>query len=409
MTFGYSGTNWQAGGLQPVRLPEITLTESAVAIETFNRPYPVDIQTPYVEIDEDRLISNLKEMQQKADKAGVRLRPHIKTHKSLMIANRQLQLGAIGVTASKPDEALVFVEGGIPSVTLAYPIVRPDSIGRLIRSAQIRDTELMFIAAHEIGIQAIGAAAEAHDVKLGVFLKVDVGLGRVGVKPQDPAAVVLAQKIAQHPYLAFAGLFSHAGHAYGSKSAEELANIANAEAQALLHLAEQLKEVGVEVPAISVGSTPTCLGAPIPSGITEIRPGNYAFLDRTALRLGIASGDNIALSIIATVVAHNDHHFIIDAGSKSLSSDLGAHGSGGGGFGLAVSVWGDTSEMWEIERLSEEHGFVRFSDTPPPVGSRVRIFPNHSCAVIAQFDQVALRQPDGRTRTLSTEARGHQT
>jgi len=119
MTFGYSGTNWQAGGLQPVRLPEITLTESAVAIETFNRPYPVDIQTPYVEIDEDRLISNLKEMQQKADKAGVRLRPHIKTHKSLMIANRQLQLGAIGVTASKPDEALVFVEGGIPSVTLA--------------------------------------------------------------------------------------------------------------------------------------------------------------------------------------------------------------------------------------------------------------------------------------------------
>lgn len=199
--------NKLAGTGLAVRLPEITLTEPAVAIETFNRPYPVDIQTPYVEIDEDRLIRNLKEMQQKADKAGVRLRPHIKTHKSLMIANRQLQLGAIGVTASKPDEALVFVEGGIPSVTLAYPIVRPDSIGRLIRSAQIRDTELMFIAAHEIGIQAIGAAAEAHDVKLGVFLKVDVGLGRVGVKPQDPAAVVLAQKIAQHPYLAFAGLF----------------------------------------------------------------------------------------------------------------------------------------------------------------------------------------------------------
>ncbi|OIS92386.1 alanine racemase [Brucella cytisi] len=385
------------------------MIEQAVAINNFNRPNPVDIQTPYVEINEDRLMRNLKEMQQKADNAGVSLRPHIKTHKSLTIAKRQLQLGAIGVTASKPDEALIFVKGGIPSVTLAYPVVRPDSISHLIRAAQIFDAKLSFIAAHEIGIQAIATAAKAHDVKLGVFLKVDVGLGRVGVKPRDPVAIVLAQKIVQHPHLAFTGLFSHAGHAYGSKSAEELADIANAEAQTLLHLAEQLKEAGVEVPAISVGSTPTCFGAPIPSGITEIRPGNYAFLDRTALRLGIASGDSIALSIIATVVAHNDHHFIVDAGSKSLSSDLGAHGSGGGGFGIAVGVGEGTSKMWEVERLSEEHGFVCFSDTPPLVGSRVRIFPNHSCAVIAQFDQVTLRQSDGRTRTLSIEARGHQT
>lgn len=155
-----------------------------------------------------------------------------------------------------------------------------------------------------------------------------------------------------------------------------------------------MKEVGVEVPAISVGSTPTCLGAPIPSGITEIRPGNYAFLDRTALRLGIASGDNIALSIIATVVAHNDHHFIIDAGSKSLSSDLGAHGSGGGGFGLAVSVWGDTSEMWEIERLSEEHGFVRFSDTPPLSAVVFAYFP----IIPVQLSPNSTRSPcDNRT------------
>ncbi len=263
------------------------MIEQAVAINNFNRPNPVDIQTPYVEINEDRLMRNLKEMQQKADNAGVSLRPHIKTHKSLTIAKRQLQLGAIGVTASKPDEALVFVEGGIPSVTLAYPIVRPDSISRLIRAAQIFDAKLSFIAAHEIGIRAIATAAKAHDVKLGVFLKVDVGLGRVGVKPRDPVAIVLAQKIVRHPHLAFTGLFfSHAGHAYGSKSAGELADIANAEAQTLLHLAEQLKEAGVEVPAISVGSTPTCFGAPIPSGITEIRP--ETTLSLTALRFASA-------------------------------------------------------------------------------------------------------------------------
>lgn len=385
------------------------MTDPAVAIDPFDRPHPVDLPTPYVEIDEDRLTRNLKGMQHKADQAGAALRPHIKTHKSPTIAERQLQLGAIGVTASKPEEALVFIEEGIRSVTLAYPIVRQDSINRLICSARNHGTDLLLIAAHEIGIDAIGAAAEAHDVSLGVFLKIDVGLGRVGVKPQDPTAVLLAQKIAAHPHLGFAGLLSHAGHAYGCKSAEELVEIANAEAQALLQLAERLEKAGIEVPKISVGATPTCLGAPIPPGITEIRPGNYAFLDRTALRMGIASGDDVALSIIATVVAHNDHHFIIDAGSKSLSSDLGAHSSGGRGFGLAVSVDDAVRQSWEVERLSEEHGFVRITGNPPAIGNRVRIFPNHSCAVVAQFDQVTLRQSDGRTRTLSITARGHQT
>ena len=384
------------------------MTELA-AIDAFNRPAPADLPTPYVEIDEALLMRNLAGMQKRADLAGVALRPHIKTHKSLTIAQRQLELGAIGVTASKPEEALVFVEGGIPSVTLAYPIVRSESIDRLVRSAKVRQTELLFIAAHEIGFDAIGAVAKAHDVKLGVFLKVDVGLGRVGVKPQDPASDLLAQQIAEHPQLTFAGLLSHAGHAYGSKSAEQLANIANAEAQALLELAERLRNSGIDVPRISVGATPTCLGAPIPAGITEIRPGNYAFLDRAALRLGIASADDVSLSVIATIVAHNDQHFIVDAGSKSLSSDLGAHGSGGSGFGIAVSVNSGALQTWEVERLSEEHGFVRFSETPPAIGSRVRIFPNHSCAVVAQFDRVTLRQLDGRPRTLSTDARGRQT
>ncbi|MCY1381859.1 putative serine dehydratase domain protein [compost metagenome] len=117
----------------------------------------------------------------------------------------------------------------------------------------------------------------------------------------------------------------------------------------------------------------------------------------------------MSLSIIATVVAHNDHHFIVDAGSKSLSSDLGAHGSGGSGFGIAVNVNNAAPQAWEVERLSEEHGFVRCSDTPPVIGSRVRIFPNHSCAVVAQFDWVTLRQSDGQPRTLSTDARGRQT
>ncbi|WVT75861.1 alanine racemase (plasmid) [Sinorhizobium chiapasense] len=384
------------------------MTDSTL-IAAFRRPSAADLPTPYVELDEIRLMSNLRGMQARADASGVTLRPHIKTHKSLAIARRQLDLGAVGVTASKPEEALVFVEAGVPSLTLAYPIVRRERIDRLVASAKARGTELLLIAAHETGVDAIAAAAAAHGVRLGVFLKIDVGLGRVGVKPQDPAALVLSEGIDRHPHLAFAGLLSHAGHAYGSKSAEELANIASAEAGDLLELAGRLRQAGIDVPRISVGATPTCLGAPIPEGITEIRPGNYAFLDRTALRLGIATPDDISLSVVATVVAHNDNHFIVDAGSKSLSSDLGAHGSGGSGFGIAVCADDYAQASWEVERLSEEHGFVRFADAPPAVGSRVRIFPNHSCAVVAQFDNVTLRQSDGRAVAFRVDARGRQT
>jgi D-serine deaminase-like pyridoxal phosphate-dependent protein len=387
---------------------ETTLTDAA-PIAAFLRPVPADLPTPYVEIDEDRLTRNLRGMQARAMAAGVTLRPHIKTHKCLAIARRQLELGAVGVTASKPEEALVFVEAGIPSVTLAYPIVRPQSIDRLVQSVKSRGTELFLIAASEVGIEAIGAAAEAHGVRLGVFLKIDVGLGRVGVKPSDPRALVLAESISRHPHLIFAGLLSHAGHSYGSKILEEISKIADAEAAALAELARRLRQSGVDVSRISVGATPTCLGAAIPEGVTEIRPGNYAFLDRTALRLGISTPDDISLSVIATVVAHNDKHFIIDAGSKSLSSDLGAHGSGGSGFGVAVSADGAYAETFEVERLSEEHGFVRFSNTPPTIGSRVRIFPNHACAVVAQFDSVTLRQSDGRAAALRIDARGRQT
>lgn len=381
----------------------------AAPIAAFLRPDPVLLPTPYVEIDDDRLMRNLRGMQARADAAGVALRPHIKTHKCLAIAGRQLELGAVGVTASKPEEALVFVEAGIPSVTLAYPIVRPEAIDRLVLSVKARGTELLLIAAHTTGVDAIGAAAEAHGVKLGVFLKIDVGLGRVGVKPQDPHALVLAESISRHPHLTFAGLLSHAGHSYGGKSLEDLTKIADAEALALRELADRLRRSGIDVPRVSVGATPTCLGAPIPEGVTEIRPGNYAFLDRTALRLGISTPDDISLSVIATVVAHNDRHFLVDAGSKSLSSDLGAHGSGGSGLGVAVSADSECEEAWEVERLSEEHGFVRFSKVPPSIGSRVRIFPNHACAVVAQFDSVTLRQSDGRAVALRVDARGRQT
>ncbi|NVD40444.1 alanine racemase [Ensifer sp. HO-A22] len=389
---------------------EITNRATETKTDGFWRPAAAERPTPYIEVDEDRLVRNMRAMQQRATAAGVLMFPHVKTHKSVHIARQQLALGARGITASKPSEALIFAEAGIPSIILAYPIVKAQSLDRLLPAVNARGTELRTIAASSVGVDALADAAKRHGVEIGVFLKVDVGLGRVGVKPNDPAALELCARIAAANGLRFAGLLSHAGHSYAAASPQSLAKVALDEAADLAGLAGRLRERGIAVECLSVGATPTCLGAPLPNEVDCIRPGNYVFLDGTALRLGICTADDLALSVVARVVASNDTHFIIDAGSKSMSSDRGAHGMGGAGFGTVVSAEGDgETGMWTLERLSEEHGFVPFSGRPLPLGSRVRVFPNHSCASIANFDHFTLRHANDEATVLPVDARSCQT
>ena len=382
---------------------------SQLKIEGLRRPAAAVQATPYIEVDEMRLRRNMLAMQSRADAAGLVMFPHVKTHKSIYLAQQQLALGAHGITASKPSEALVFVEAGIPSIILAYPIVTPESLDRLLPAVKAHGTELRTIAASEVGVDALATAATRHGIELGVFLKVDVGLGRVGLKPHDPAALAVCEKIVAAKGLRFAGLLSHAGHSYAAADADGIATVARNEAAVMAGLAAELKGRGIEVACISVGATPTCVGAPL-QAVDCVRPGNYVFLDGTALRLGICTADDLALSVVARVVASNDKHFIIDAGSKTMSSDRGAHGVGGAGFGIVISADGDgDAGVWTLERLSEEHGFVPVSGRTLPLGSRVRVFPNHSCASIANFDRFTLRSEDGRVQTLPVDARSCQT
>jgi D-serine deaminase-like pyridoxal phosphate-dependent protein len=353
----------------------------------FERGRPPDwALTPFLDLDPIRFERNIAAMQRRADAAGVLLRPHIKTHKSLRLARKQIAVGAVGVTASKPSEALIFVEGGISSVTLAYPVICSARIDALLEAARARDADIRFLVDHHLGLAALADAGLRHGRQLPVFIKVDVGLGRAGVAPDSPQGVELAVAINQCPGVRLAGLLSHAGHAYGAGDRKEIDRIARAEAVDLLSLKARIEAAGIKVPCLSVGSTPTCLGTPIPAGIDEIRPGNYAVLDRTALRLGLCASDDLALSVVATVVSRNSRYAIIDAGSKALSSDGGPHGTVSKGFGLAVSADIAPGRFWEVEKLSEEHGFVLCGAEDLAVGSRIRIFPNHACATIACFD-----------------------
>jgi D-serine deaminase-like pyridoxal phosphate-dependent protein len=339
------------------------------------------LETPCLLIDRPRLARNLQRVKTIAKRAGVRLRPHVKTHKSTELARLQLEAGgASGLTASKPDEALVFIEAGAPSITVAYPVLDRRKLDRLAKAAYARGTNLNLIADSLPLVEAAQASAVASGTCFDMFMKVDVGLHRVGVDPTSAQALAVAQAIAGSSNLQFRGLISHAGHAYAASGRAEIAAIAEEERRILLTLAETLDRAGRPPPEISVGSTPTVLAAEGYEGLTEIRPGNYVFMDGTVLRLGLAKLDEVALTVRVTVLSRNDRYLIVDAGSKVLSSDKGAHGTGDGGFGRAYRP-GLTGDGLIVERLSEEHGWIAHGGADVHVGEPLEIVPNHACVV----------------------------
>lgn len=343
------------------------------------------IETPAVVIARSALDNNIQRMQALARDHGLRLRPHIKTHKCLAIARLQMKAGACGITAAKVDEALPFIrDGAIPSVTLAQPQMIASKLDRLMTAARTHHCDLRLIVDSRPGLDLLAARASEHGFSPGVFIKIDVGLHRCGCRPDDPAILSLAQSIHQHPRLRFRGLLSHAGHAYGANDRSAVAAIAEDERQTMLDVARRLEAAGIPVPEISVGATPTVLAATRFDGITEIRPGNYVFMDQTPLRLGLITPAQVALTVLTTVISRNPDFLILDAGSKTFSSDMGAHGSGqGAGFGVGWprGCFGDDAQTLTVARLSEEHGFIPRDRRDLPLGAEVRVIPNHACPV----------------------------
>ncbi|NSZ20020.1 alanine racemase [Agrobacterium vitis] len=307
------------------------------------------------------------------------LHPHVKTHKSLGIACLQRQAGATGFTAATPHEALMLLRAGFAPVTLAYPLVSLATATTLIEATDA-PSDIRFIADSSETIDVLSRAAVCCGSRVSVFLKVDVGLHRCGVDPHDSGAVALALAIERDPRLDFAGLLSHAGHAYGAGDPAAIRAIAGDELDLLRALRQKLHMSGIAVPKISVGSTPTLLANAGFDDIDEVRPGNYVFYDLTAVRLGIARRADIALAVAARIVSVNSRYAIANVGSKLLSSDLGAHGtSATNSFGEAWMQ--DRTAPLVVAKLSEEHAFLIHDGNCPAIGTPVLILPNHSCPV----------------------------
>jgi D-serine deaminase-like pyridoxal phosphate-dependent protein len=352
-------------------------------------------------------MNNIARVQQLASSAGMRLRPNAKTHKSPVIARWQIDRGACGVCCAKVGEAEVFAAAGIENLRLPYP-VNPFNAARVL--ALMDRTALSIIVDHLDVARGWSDVMRQAGRTLDVLVKVDVGFHRCGIDP-GPDALGFLQNVAAMPGLRLGGLLSHAGHGYHAASEEQLCAVAQREAEILTRLCDAAARSGIPLEEVSVGATPTLRFSARQRGITELRPGNYVYFDRTQVALGAATLDDCALTVLATVVSTPAaDRIILDCGSKTLTNDQARGIANATGFGAVIvednGVPREDASL-TIERLSEEHATVRVSGTTAlKPGNRVRVVPNHSCVVSNLVDEVRLVDGDRVLDTLPVAARG---
>lgn len=369
-----------------------------------------DLRTPAVLVDITRAKANIARMQAAASANGVRLRPHAKTHKSPVVAKWQIDAGAVGVCCAKLGEAEVFADAGIRDIRLPYPL-NPSNADRVVRLMD--RVQLSIITDVTEVAREWSAVMKKAGRTLDVLVKVDVGFHRCGIDPGRPDAADFVAEVGSLPGLRLKGLLSHAGHSYGASSDEELRQIATDEVATLCGVATAARAKGATIEEISVGATPTARFSATIRGVTEMRPGNYVYFDRTQVALGAAALHDCALTVLATVVTKHKDRVIFDSGSKTLTSD-GARGAGNNGYGAVFTSVEDPAAIDAsllIERLSEEHATVRVVSgaTRLQPGDRVRILPNHSCVVSNLVDEIVLVDGVTVVDRLPVAARGRIT
>lgn len=348
------------------------------------------IKTPSLLLDVERVRRNAEQMARRVNAMGANLRPHVKTHKCVEVARLQTEGHSGGLTVSTLAEARAFAAHGFRDILYAVPI-EPGKFAEVCEIA--RDCERFSVITDDADIPALlEEAARQNGVKLDVFLKVDCGYHRCGVNAKSPEAFDIARQITDAKNLRFAGILTHAGHSYHADSEDERLGIARAERDVMVHLAERLRADGVEVPTVSIGSTPTITCVDHLEGIDEARPGNYIFFDAFQATLGSCRFDDCALTVL-TAVTHRDRErkkIIVDAGAISLSKDRGAvEFDAECGYGRVWDLQGSELNL-RVESLSQEHGTIFVEDNVLfdrlRVGTRLRVLANHSCLTAAQYD-----------------------
>jgi D-serine deaminase-like pyridoxal phosphate-dependent protein len=359
-----------------------------------------ELDTPALLVDLDVLDRNVREMAEVASAAGVKLRPHTKTHKCPEIARMQVEAGATGITVAKLGEAEVMADAGLDDILVAYPIWGRAKLDRL-RALAERAAVRVSLDSAEVA-EAVGSVGRALGRPAPVLVEVDTGHHRLGRPPGEPT-VELAQQVATVEGVELLGLLTHGGHAYRSGDEGDLRDAAEREGLDLVETAERCEGAGVPIREISVGSTPTARIVANVAGVTEIRPGTYVFNDVQQMRLGVATEASTAARVLVTVIARPDaERFVVDAGSKAFSSD----GAGDAPRFPGKGVVAGRPDL-RLDFLTEEHGVGHLEgDGDLRIGDRLSVVPLHVCSCVNLFD-VAFGVRDGAVeRELTIAARG---
>jgi D-serine deaminase-like pyridoxal phosphate-dependent protein len=352
-----------------------------------------ELKTPCAIVDLDKVESNTSRMAKRMSELGVRLRPHVKTHKCVEAARLQVRGHFGGITVSTLAEANFFAMAGFRDITYAVPL----SLSRIEDTVELNRAvdSLNLLLDHEQTFHELEKCAATHEIRYSALLKVDCGYHRAGVDPAREESVALAKSMSESLHIDFRGILTHAGHAYSCRNATEVLGVAEQERRVVVEFAETLRQVGIDVPEVSVGSTPTMSVIENLEGVTETRPGNYVFYDRFQADIGSCGPGDAAFTVLVSVIGHypKRNQFLIDAGALSFSRDPGpTHIDPQCGYGAFSAVDG-TSELADLRLFSLSQELGKVTSTHPldfdelTIGTRLRVMPNHSCLSAALHDR----------------------
>lgn len=360
------------------------------------------LDTPAALIDLARMQANIERMQSRMDALGVSFRPHVKTSKCLPVARAQLAAGAQGITVSTLKEASCFFEGGFEDILYAVGMV-PAKLPQAL-ALRRRGCQLKLITDSVASATAIAEFGRAHGEVFEVWLEIDSDGHRSGLNPDEPALLAVAQ-VLQQGGMQLGGVMTHAGSSYDLDTPETLAAMAAQERDACVRAAQRLRAAGLPCPVVSVGSTPTALSAERLDGVTEVRAGVYVFFDLVMHNIGVCSMRDLALSVLTTVIGHqvDKGWAIVDAGWMAMSRDRGTQQQNKDfGYGQVCDIDGQILPGYTLSSANQEHGILSRQPGPDtdiatrfPIGTLLRILPNHACATGAQHPHYQALAVDG--------------
>jgi D-serine deaminase-like pyridoxal phosphate-dependent protein len=366
------------------------------------------IDTPAALIDRSRMQRNIARMQQRMNTLGVRFRPHVKTTKCIDVAIAQRDAGAQGITVSTLKEADQFFAAGFTDILYAVGMA-PHRLPHAL-DLRRRGCALTILTDGVVSARAIAEFGRANGEAFDVLIEVDTDGHRSGIRPDEDTLLDVA-RVLHEGGMQLRGVMTHAGSSYDLDTPQALRAMAEQERAGCVHAARRLRDAGLPCPVVSVGSTPTALMAEALDVVTEVRAGVYVFFDLVMRNVGVCTEDDIALSVLTTVIGHQGDKgwAIVDAGWMAMSRDRGTQKQKRDfGFGQVCDVNGRVLEGYVLSGANQEHGILSREGEPDtgiaqrfPIGTRLRILPNHACATGAQFPEyhALSEEEDGALQT----------